>query len=215
MKLFQKNEPVSAITHLIAGLLSIAALTLMVIFASKYGKTTHVVGFSIFGASLIFLYFTSAIYHFFPRETKIKRIFQRIDHSMIYVLIAGTYTPIALLMPDRVWGWTIFGIIWGIAVFGIVIKSTGIKIKEWMSVALYIAMGWLAILPIKQLLQWLSFEAFMWLLIGGIFYTTGCIFFALERFIPRKKWFGMHEVFHLFVISGSFCHFWLMMNYFF
>jgi hemolysin III len=213
MKLFGKNEPFSAITHLIAGLLSIAALTLMVVFAANYGKATHVVGFSIFGASLIFLYFTSAIYHFFPRETKIKRIFQRIDHSMIYVLIAGTYTPIALLMPDRVWGWTIFGIIWGCAVFGIVIKSTGIKIKEWMSVALYIAMGWLAILPIRQLLQWLSFEAFMWLLIGGIFYTTGCIFFSLERFLPRKKWFGMHEIFHLFVISGSFCHFWLMMNY--
>jgi hemolysin III len=213
MKLFEKNEPFSAITHLIAALLSIAALTLMIIFAADYGRATHVVGFSIFGASLIFLYFTSAIYHFFPRETKIKRIFQRIDHSMIYVLIAGTYTPIALLMPNRIWGWTIFGIIWGFAIFGIIIKSTGIKIKEWMSVALYIAMGWLAILPIRQLLQWLSFEAFMWLLVGGIFYTTGCIFFALERFLPRKKWFGMHEVFHLFVISGSFCHFWLMMNY--
>lgn len=207
MKLFRKNEPVSAITHFIAALLSIAALILMVVFASMYGKATHIVGFSIFGASLIFLYFTSAIYHFFPRETKIKRIFQRLDHSMIYVLIAGTYTPIALLMPNRVWGWTIFGLIWGLAVFGILIKSTGVKIKEWLSATLYILMGWLAAIAFKPLMQWLSLEAFLWLLAGGVLYTSGCIFFALERFYPRKKWFGMHEVFHLFVIAGSFCHF--------
>ena len=132
---------------------------------------------------------------------------------MIYVLIAGTYTPIALLMPQRGWGWSLFGIIWGLSLIGIVIKSTGYKIKEWISVAFYIFLGWLAIVPIQPLLHWLSLEAFIWLLAGGIFYTSGCIFFALEKYIPRKKWFGMHEVFHLFVMSGSFCHFWLMINY--
>ncbi len=209
----KNNEPLSALTHMLAALLSVAALTLMIVFAVKHGRSAHVIGFSVFGSSLIILYCTSTLYHYFQRETRIKRIFQRLDHAMIFVLIAGTYTPISLLMPQRGWGWSIFGVSWGLAALGITLKSTGVKMKEWFSVALYIAMGWMTLIAIQPLAQWLSTGALVWLFLGGASYTLGCIFFALDNYIPARRWFGMHDIFHLFVMGGSFCHFWLMMNY--
>ncbi len=212
-KTHDQNEPLSSLTHFLGALLSVSALVLLVVFAVKDGNASHVVGFSVFGASLIILYGTSALYHFFQRETRIKIIFQRLDHAMIFVLIAGTYTPIALLMPHRAWGWSIFGVTWGLAILGIVIKISGVNIREWISVVIYILMGWLAVIAIQPLLQWLSTSALMWLFLGGIFYTVGCIFFALDNIMPRVRWFSMHAIFHLFVMAGSFCHFWLMMFY--
>lgn len=212
-KFYYNNEPLSALTHALAALLSVAGLVVMLVYAVKNGSTVHVIGFSIFGASLIILYGTSAVYHFFSKETRIKRIFQRLDHAMIFVLIAGTYTPISLVMPQRAWGWSIFGVIWGLALLGITLKLTGVKIREWITVAIYILMGWLALIAIKPLMQWLSAEALIWLLAGGILYTAGCIFFALDNILPYRRWFSMHDVFHLFVIGGSFCHFWLMFQY--
>lgn len=207
------NEPLSALTHALGALLSVAALTLMVVYAAQHGTPVHVTGYAVFGASLIFLYGTSAVYHFFPRETRIKKIFQRIDHAMIFVLIAGTYTPISLSMPQREWGWSIFGVIWGLGLVGIVLKLTGVKIREWVTVTLYIGMGWLALLAIKPLMIWLSPEALGWLFAGGAFYTLGCVFFALDNIFPGRPWFSLHDVFHLFVMGGSFCHFWLMYRY--
>ncbi|MDD3876257.1 MAG: hemolysin III family protein [Bacteroidales bacterium] len=209
----KENEPLSAITHALAALLSVAGLILMVVYAARYGQASHIIGFSVFGISLIILYGTSAIYHFFQRETKMKRIFQRIDHAMIFILIAGTYTPISLVMPQRAWGWSIFGIIWGLAVFGVILKLTGIKIREWITVAIYILMGWLALVAISPLRNWLSSEALTWLFMGGVLYTAGCLFFALDNFLPHRRWFNMHDIFHLFVIGGSFCHFWLMFQF--
>ncbi|MFZ2979021.1 MAG: hemolysin III family protein, partial [Candidatus Magasanikiibacteriota bacterium] len=147
------------------------------------------------------------------KKTRIKKIFQRLDYSMIFVLIAGTYTPITLTMPQRVWGWTLFGIIWGLAIIGIMLKIFNIKIKEWLSVSIYLIMGWLLFIALNPLLQWLVPGAFKWLLVGGLFYTVGCVFFMLDKFVPRTKWFGMHEVFHLFVMAGSISHFWLMFKY--
>lgn len=210
MMVFKNNEPLSSLTHALGALLSVAGLVLMVVFAALHGEATHVVGFSIFGASLIALYGTSAIYHFFPRETRIKKIFQRLDHTMIFVLIAGTYTPISLVMPQRAWGWSIFGVIWGLALLGMMLKLSGLKIREWITVAIYILMGWLALFAIKPLMLWLSAEALTWLFAGGVLYTFGCVFFALGNLFPGKPWFSMHDVFHLFVMGGSFCHFWLM-----
>ena len=213
MKLFQKNEPLSVITHLLAMLLSIAGLVLMIVFASINGNAYHIVGSVIFGSSLIILYCISSLYHFFPKKTKIKSIFQRLDHAMIFILIAGTYTPIALVMPQRGWGWTIFGIIWGLAMIGVVLKSINIRISGWFSTVIYIIMGWLILIAIYPLTQWLTINALKWLFFGGILYTVGCIFFALDKFVPRTKWFGMHEIFHIFVMAGSFSHFWLMIKY--
>ncbi|MFH1667531.1 MAG: hemolysin III family protein [Candidatus Komeilibacteria bacterium] len=213
MKQICENEPLSSLTHLIAALLSIAALVVMIVFSSQYGTAAHIVGVTIFGSSLIALYLASTLYHIFPRGTRTKYILRRIDHAMIFVLIAGTYTPIALAIPQRGWGWSIFGVIWGIALIGIVIKCLGLKMTGWLSVVIYIAMGWLALIAINPLMQWLTFHALKWLFIGGLFYTIGCIFFGLDKLLPRKRWFGMHEVFHLFVIAGSASHFWLMIKY--
>lgn len=209
----QNNEPISCLTHFIGVILSIAGLVIMVIFASFRGTVWHIVGFSIFGLSLILLYLSSTLYHFFSKEKNIKNIFQKIDHSMIFVLIAGTYTPICLTIDNRTSGWILFGLIWGTALFGIIVKAFGIKIKKWVSTLNYVLMGWMAVLIIKPLLEWLHFNGFFWLLLGGILYTVGAIFYSLEYKVKKTRWFGMHEIFHLFVLGGSFCHFWLMLKY--
>lgn len=209
----KQNEPLSSLTHLIGAGLSVAGLVLMIVFAAMHGTAMHVVGAVIFGVSLIFLYTTSTLYHFFPQETKVKTVFQRLDHAMIYFLIAGSYTPITLLMPQRTWGWSIFGVVWAIAAAGIVMKSMGKKMSGWLSVVMYITMGWLIIIAIRPLAEWLSAGALTWLFIGGVMYTAGCIFYALDKYVPRTRWFGMHEIFHVFVIAGSFSHFWMMIKY--
>lgn len=213
MKLFFNNEPLSALTHLLGFLLSIAALIVMIVYATNHGSPAHVVGFTIFGSSLILLYFASSLYHFFPQQTKIKQVFQRLDHAMIFVLIAGTYTPICLTIPQRGWGWSLFGVIWGLAAIGIVIKSLALKLPTWLTPSIYLVMGWLLLIAASPLLHWLPTWAFVWLLIGGLCYSLGVIFYALDRLVRRSLWFGMHEVFHVFVLAGSFSHFWLMFKY--
>lgn len=209
----RQNEPLSAITHLAASLLSIAGLVLMVNFAAKEGQAILVVGVSIFGSSLILLYLSSAFYHFAYQGSRIKKITRKLDHAMIFFLIAGTYTPVVFAMPQRGWGWSIFGVIWGIALLGMIIKLTGIKLNNVFSLLFYISMGWLIIIAIKPIINWLPKEALNFLVGGGMLYTFGCIFFALDKIVPRKRWVGMHEVFHFFVIAGSFCHFWLVLKY--
>ncbi len=213
IKLFNKNEPISAFIHFAGVLLSIVGLVLMIIFTVKYGRLIHMVGFIIFGISLIMLYSASTTYHILPITNKAKKILQRIDHAMIFVLIAGTYTPICLALPDRTWGWSLFGIVWGIAVVGIILKSSGIMMRGWISTLLYIVMGWLALIAIYPLMQWLTAGALFWLFFGGAFYTIGCIFYALDKRVHITRWFGMHEIFHIFVLAGSISHFWLLFRY--
>lgn len=203
------NEPTSSITHFIGALLAIAGLVLMVVFAVNKGTVWHVVSYTIFGSTMILLYITSAVYHIIPKSRP-KEIFRRIDHSLIFVLIAGTYTPICLVPLRGGWGWSIFGIIWGLALLGVILKSLDI-LGPVISTIMYIVMGWLIIVAIVPLLEAFTFFAMLWLVLGGVFYTVGVGFYALDRFLPRTRWFGMHEVFHLFVMAGSFCHFWLML----
>ncbi|MCK5211629.1 hemolysin III family protein [Candidatus Parcubacteria bacterium] len=213
MKNIKDNEPLSSLTHLIGFILSIAALVLMIVMAAKYSTAWHIVSFSIFGASLILLYLASTVYHFVPKSNKHKNTFRRIDLSFIFVLIAGTYTPIVLVPLRGAWGWTIFGIVWGIALIGIIIQIFKIKFKAWSMIALYISMGWIVVIALPVLLNSLSRASFAWLLAGGILYTLGVIFLVLDKVLPRHRWFGMHEIFHVFVLAGSFSHFWLMYRY--
>ncbi len=207
------NETISGVTHFIASLLSVAGLVLLVTFAGMHGKTTQVVGFSIFGASLILLYVMSATYHFISKDHGAKKLFKVFDHSAIYVLIAGTYTPLVLTALPSGWGWSLFGIIWGLAVVGIVKKVTHIPLPKWVSSVFYLIMGWLILIAIIPLQAALSGEALMWLLAGGVFYTLGTIFFALDNYVQLNKWYTLHDVFHIFVMFGSFCHFWFMFKY--
>ena len=212
--LFSKdNEPLSALTHFLGLLLSIVGLVLMVVFAALKDKNVEVIGLSIFGSSLILAYSASFIYHIFAKEHKVKKTLQKIDHAMIFVLIAGTYTPVCISMPNKALGWSIFGIIWGLAILGIIIKIVEIKIPGWLSTIIYLGIGWFITIAIVPLINWLGLTAVLWLIAGGLAYSLGTIFFALENYVKRNRWWGMHEIFHLFVMLGSFCHFWLMFHY--
>jgi len=197
------EEIANAITHGIGAGLSIAALVLLTIRAAKYApsdlRASYIVGYIIFGSSLIILYLFSTLYHALP--LKAKKVFGIFDHCSIYVLIAGTYTAYCLTVLHGAVGWTIFGIIWGLAVLGIVLYSIfGSKVRI-LSVVTYIPMGWLIIFAARPLKAHLSNLSFKFLILGGIIYTVGCIFYAMKKI----KW--THGIWHLFVMGGSIMHF--------
>jgi hemolysin III len=205
------REPFSGLSHLGGALLGIAALVVLVTVARR--DPWHISGFAIYGASLILLYMASALYHLLPvGEHHIERL-RRFDHVAIYILIAGTYTPICLVPLRGGWGWSLFGVVWGLALFGSVTEIAWRRAPYWMSVALYLIMGWIAVLALRPLERTLPGAALGWLVAGGLVYTVGTIIFALER--PRL-WpgvFSAHELWHLFVLGGSACHFVLMFRF--
>lgn len=207
------NELISSILHFIGALLSIAALVIMIVIAAKSATPLHIVSFSIFGASMTLLYSASTTYHFLNRGTKAKDIFKRIDHSLIYVLIAGTYTPICLILLKGMLGWTLLALVWSMAVLGIVIKSIWSDKYKKISTAMYVVMGWIIIIAFDKLNVLLPKRGLFWLIFGGVSYTLGAAVYTLEHYLPRPKWFGMHEIFHLFVMIGSFSHFWVIFRY--
>jgi hemolysin III len=194
------EEMANIISHGIGVLLSIAALVMLVTRASLYGDTWHVVSFSIFGASLILLYVASTIYHSVKSPALRKRL-RVMDHASIYVLIAGTYTPFALVTLKGPVGWWIFGISWGLALAGIVLKLffTG-KFKQ-ISTLMYVILGWIIIFAIQPLMENLSTEGLLWLLAGGVAYTVGAALYSIKRIRFN------HAIFHMFVLAGSASHF--------
>ncbi len=197
------EEIANSITHGIGAALSVAALVLLVVFAALENDAWAVVGFSIFGASLIILYLTSTLYHSFTNR-KVKRIFRVLDHSMIFILIAGTYTPITLTVLRGAWGWTLFGLIWGLAIFGIVMKIAFFDRFNGLSMVLYLLMGWLVVIAVKPMLMSAPTGLLVWMGFGGLSYTLGVIFYAWDR-LPFN-----HAIWHLFVLGGSVCHFFGM-----
>ena len=209
------REPGSAITHYIAMMLAILAATPLLIKAVWSGDKTVFAAMSIFICSMILLYGASALYHSVNVSGKILRIFRKFDHMMIFVLIAGTYTPVCLITLKGRLGYTLLAVIWGIAAFGILIKMLWITCPKWFSSLIYIAMGWTCIGVFGTLWNTLSLPAFLWLLAGGLIYTAGGIIYALKLpiFNSRFKYFGSHELFHLFVMGGSACHFIFMFLY--
>ena len=164
---------------------------------------------------MILLYAASTAYHSFNLSARANLILKKIDHMMIFVLIAGTYTPMCLIVLHGRTGYILLATVWGIAIAGIVIKALWVTCPKWFSSILYIAMGWVCVLAFTQILNSLSPAAFGWLLAGGIIYTVGGIIYALKLpiFNAKHKQFGSHEIFHLFVMAGSLCHFILMFNY--
>lgn len=202
--LSKSEEITNAISHGIGTALAIAALVILVVFAARYGNAWHMVSFSIYGSTLVILYLASTLYHSFPYG-KTKTLFKIIDHSCVYILIAGTYTPLALVSLQGALGWTIFGIIWGIALVGIVFKAYFINRFVVFSTLLYIVMGWLIIVAIKPLTAAMSTVSLRFLLAGGIIYTLGTIFYGLQKLKYN------HAVWHLFVLAGSICHFFTIL----
>lgn len=194
------EERLNVITHFLGLILSIAGLVLLVTFASLYGTVWHIVSFSIFGVSMVVLYLASTLYHFAKKKST-RRKLNIFDHSAIYVLIAGTYTPFCLVVLQGALGWTLFGISWGLGLIGIVLKLFFTGRFNKLSTISYVLMGWVAIIAANPLIEKLSSEALLYLLLGGIFYTIGAVFYAIEK-IPYN-----HAIFHIWVLFGTISHF--------
>lgn len=207
------KEPISAYSHLVGALLSVAGLVVLVVQAVQRATPWHVVSFAIFGTSLILLYSASSLYHLVSWPEEKKRAFRRVDHIMIFVLIAGTYTPICLTVLRGPWGWSLFGFVWGLAAAGVALKLLWLQAPRWLSTGLYVAMGWVALVAAVPLVQSLSLVGVGWLLLGGVFYTTGALIYATRWPTLHERHFTFHELFHFFVLGGSLSHFWLMHQY--
>ncbi|MBK6282845.1 MAG: hemolysin III family protein [Draconibacterium sp.] len=203
-KLTVKEEIFNSITHGVGVLLSIAALVILVVLAVGKGNTWHVVSFSIYGSTMVLLYLSSTLYHSFTAE-KVKNLFARFDHAAIFLLIAGTYTPFLLTALRGTFGWVLFGIIWGVAVIGVVIRSIYLTRFRKLMVAIYLIMGWLFVVAVGPMIKNLPLTSMIFLLLGGIFYSVGVIFY-----VKRNLKYG-HGIWHLFVLAGSIMHFFAVL----
>lgn len=200
------EEKLNIITHAIGIGLSIIALVLLVVFASYYGNVWHIVSFSIYGASLLALYTASTIYHSI-QNPKWRYRFNIVDHSAIYILIAGTYTPFTLVTLNGTVGWVLFGVTWGIAALGIIFKIFFTGRFNIVSTIAYVAMGWIVIFAINPLIENLPINGLIWLFLGGIFYTIGAVIYAIHKIKLN------HAIFHVFVLLGSISHFMAVFFY--
>jgi hemolysin III len=209
------RDPGSAITHFIGMILAILAAIPLLAKADIQAGGLTLAAMAIFMGSMILLYGASTLYHSVKVSACVLRIFRKIDHMMIFVLIAGSYTPICLIVLGGRQGYSLLALVWGIAAAGILIKAFWITCPKWFSSGIYIAMGWVCVLVFGQLLRTLPPGAFAWLLAGGVVYTIGGVIYALKLpiFNGKHKYFGSHEIFHIFVMGGSICHFIFMYVY--
>lgn len=200
------EERFNIISHAIGFVLSIIALILLILKASAFGNVWSTISVSIFGVSLIALYAASTLYHS-ATQKELRYRLKIFDHSAIYVLIAGTYTPFTLITLNGTTGWLVFGVSWGMALIGIILKLFFTGKYNFISTLMYILMGWMIVFAIKPLIDSLPFDGILWLLAGGISYTIGAILYSIERIKFN------HAIFHIFVLIGSFCHFYSVYYY--
>lgn len=206
------KDPGSAITHFIGMLMAIFAAIPLLIQAGMEPNRIYLISLTIYAVSMVLLYAASTTYHTFDISPKVNTLLKKFDHMMIFVLIAGSYTPICLLVLEPETGLSLLALVWGIALVGILVKAFWVYCPKWFSSVLYIGMGWTCVLAFGQILNGLTPAEFGWLLAGGIVYTIGGIIYALKLpvFNAIHKNFGSHEIFHLFVMGGSACHFVVM-----
>jgi len=207
------KDPVSGLTHLGGAFLSIAGLVVLIRYAQRFATVKHIVAFAVFGAALILLYTSSAIYHLLKVPEKINTLLRRIDHMMIYVLIAGTYTPVCVIGLTGAWGLSMLITVWTLAATGIILTVVWFGAPRWLTTAVYLLMGWLVIIAFYPLIHSLPVGGITWLVVGGLLYTIGGVIYGFKWPRINSRWFGFHEIFHLFVIGGSLGHFWLMFRY--
>ena len=200
------EEIVNCISHGVGLLAALGAVPVLMLGALRRGDAADIVGASIFAATVVMLYLASTLYHALP-SGRAKDVFRLLDHGAIYLLIAGTYTPFTLGVMRGAWGWTLFGIVWSLAAMGIVLRATGAMKHPWLSTLLYIAMGWLVLIAAKHVCLVVPYEGLVWLLIGGIAYTAGVVFYASDRILY------FHFVWHVFVLVGTTCHFIAVVGY--
>ncbi len=204
-----KGEKFNSITHVVGAGLAILGLVVLVVLAAWHGDAWQVVSFSIYGGSLVLLYSSSALYHSF--RGRAKAVFRKLDHGSIYILIAGTYTPITLITLRTAspgWGWAIFGIVWGLAVIGVVTDALPTRGRRILPIVLYLMMGWLIMAAVVPLWEALPIGGFAWLLAGGLAYTLGGTFYVFDSKVKH-----FHGIWHLFVLAGSVCHYLVMLLY--
>lgn len=200
------GERFNSISHLIGATLALAALMVLVVFASLQGDPWKIVSFSIYGTTLFLLYALSTLYH--SLRGRAKEIFKKLDHAAIYLLIAGSYTPFTLVTLRGPWGWSLFGIVWGLAIVGIVLDSLHRDGPRVYQMIIYLLMGWVVLIALYPLLQNLPTGGIIWLVVGGLCYTGGMVFYALDEKLNHA-----HGVWHLFVLAGSVSHFLAIMLY--
>ena len=200
------EEIANSVTHGIGTALGIAGLTILVLLSSLYGDVWRIVSFSIYGTTLVLLFLASTLYHSFTKPN-IKRILRICDHSSIYLLIAGTYTPFMLVSIRGKWGWSIFGVIWGLAIFGVIFKIMLTGKYRFLSTMTFLLMGWLCLIALKEMIAGIPFGGMLWLAGGGLLYTFGVVFYVW-RSLPYN-----HAIWHLFVLGGAMCHFFSILFY--
>jgi hemolysin III len=213
MKKNRFREPVNGLTHLVGGLLASVGLGVLLATAARAGRVDQLVAFGIFGFSLIALYTASALYHLLPLSPSGVAKMRRVDHMSIFVLIAGTYTPFCLLALDGGWRVGLLGLIWGLALCGILLKLFWMGAPRWLSVALYLGIGWVAVIAAPALFRAVPAGGMAWVLAGALVYSAGALIYGLRRPNPMPGVFGFHELWHLFVVAGSACHFWAVLGY--
>ena len=214
------KDPVSGFTHLVGAGLSIAGLVLLIV---SIAFNSNEIGWDmvtcvIFGTSLILLYTFSSLYHLLNLKEKGTRVFRKFDHIMIYIFIASTYTPICLGPLRGPWGWSIFGVVWGIAILGTILTAVWLDAPRWLTTGLYVIMGWTVVIAVYPMIKTFSaidrgMEGLAWLLAGGIFYTIGALIYGFKWPKLTNKYVGFHEIFHIFVMFGSFCQYWFIFKY--
>lgn len=207
------REPDNGLTHLAGAVLSMAALVVLVALALRAGTPRHIVAFTIFGLSLVGLYTASALYHSLQLGPVGLDRLLRLDCTMVYVLIAGSYTPFCLVALQGGWRWGLLALVWGLALGGSALKLRTMDGPIWLSTSIYVAMGWVALLAAPAFFAAVPFRGLLWVIAGGIIYTVGAVIFALERPRLRPGVFGSHALWHLLVIGGSACHFWAVARY--
>jgi len=202
------REPVNGFTHLAGALLAFIGLLFMVVKgAQNLNSNFEILSVIIFGVSMILLYSASATYHMVVASDQVIALLRRLDHSMIYILIAGTYTPYCVITLENPIGWIMLLVIWIIAILGVLFKLIWFHSPRWLSTVLYIVMGWLIIFAVKPLSDNLAMNGIIWLVVGGVIYTLGGVIYARKPKWLESKWLGFHEIFHLFILAGSLAHF--------
>ncbi len=194
------GERFNVISHLLGAIAAFTGLVMLVVLAARQGDVWKIISFSIYGASLVLVYTFSTLYH--GLEGKAKELFAELDHHAIYILIAGTYTPFTLVTLRGSWGWSIFAIVWSLAALGSLLELLSKKEQRILPVVIYLLMGWIILIALRPLLQVMPMKGFVWLLSGGLFYSVGVVFYALD---DRVRYF--HNIWHIFVLAGSICHY--------
>lgn len=207
------REPFNGFSHLAGAVLSVLGLIFLIRCALNYGTARYLVSFIIFGSSLILLYSASALYHLVQISDKVTTVLRYIDHMMIYVLIAGTYTPICLISLQGIKGTILLVSIWVMAAAGIIVTGFWLDAPRYLSTLIYAIMGWLVIVALPNLIPAITLPGFVWLLAGGVLYSIGAVIYGLKRPNLPNKLLGFHEIFHLFILAGSFCHYWLILRF--